>query len=49
MNPSDHLSDAISAGSLVLGVLAALYTLWLADSDAALAIKPKADKDDRGP
>lgn len=49
MNPSDHLSDAISAASLVLAVLAALYSLWLGDVNAALAITPKTDPDDRKP
>jgi hypothetical protein len=49
MNPSDHLSDAISAASLVLAVLVALYTLWLGDVNAALALVPKADSDDRDP
>lgn len=49
MNPSDHLSDAISAASLVLAVLTALYTLWLGDVNAALALEPKPDRDDRAP
>lgn len=49
MNPSDHLSDAVSAASLVLAVLAALYSLWLGDVNAALAIIPKPDRDDRTP
>ena len=49
MNPSDHLSDAISAASLVLAVLAALYSLWLGEVNAALAITPKPDPDDRAP
>jgi hypothetical protein len=49
MSTSDHLSDAISAASLVLAVLAALYTLWLPDVTAALDLKPAVDPDDRGP
>ena len=49
MSPSDHLSDAISAASLVLAVLAALYSLWLNEVNAELAITPKPDPDDRGP
>lgn len=49
MSSSDHLPDAISAASLVLAVLAALYTLWLPAVSAALAITRAADKDDRGP
>ncbi|MGK9085936.1 hypothetical protein KXR64_18815 [Brucella intermedia] len=49
MSTSNHLSDAISAASLVLAVLTALYTLWLPDVTAALDLKPAADPDDRGP
>src|SRR5688572_10660845 len=49
MSTTEQLSDAISAASLVLAVLAALYTLWLPDVSAALGIIPKADPDDRGP
>lgn len=49
MSTTEHLPDAISAASLVLAVLAALYTLWLPDVSAALAITPKDDEDDRGP
>lgn len=49
MSASERLPDAISAASLVLAVLAALYTLWLSDVSAALAIAPKDDQDDRGP
>lgn len=49
MNTSEHLPDAISAASLVLAVLAALYTLWLPTVTAALDIKPAPDLDDRGP
>ncbi|MGO7860225.1 hypothetical protein ACC676_01235 [Rhizobium ruizarguesonis] len=49
MSTSDHLSDAISAASLVLAVLAALYTLWLPAVTAALDLKPASDRDDRGP
>jgi len=49
VNPADHLSDAISAASLVLAVLAALYSLWLQEVNAALAITPKTDRDDRKP
>lgn len=46
MNASEHLSDAISAASLVL---AALYTLWLPSVTAALDIEPRSDAEDRGP
>ncbi|NTE56406.1 hypothetical protein G6M78_15115 [Agrobacterium tumefaciens] len=49
MSTSDHLSDAISAASLVLAVLAALYTLWLPAVTTALDLKPASDPDDRGP
>ena len=49
MSATEHLPDVISAASLVLAVLTALYTLWLPDMSAALAIIPKDDKDDRGP
>lgn len=49
MSTSEHLPDAISAASLVLAVLAALYTLWLPAVSAALKIDPAPDKDDRGP
>lgn len=49
MNPSDQLLDVISATSLALAVLAALYTLWLGDVNAALRIVKKPDKDDRNP
>lgn len=49
MSTTERLPDAISAASLVLAVLAALYTLWLPAVSAALAITPAADKDDRGP
>lgn len=49
MSPSAQLADAISAASLVLAVLAALYTLWLGDVTAALDLKAKPDKDDRAP
>jgi hypothetical protein len=49
MNTTDQLPDVISAASLVLAVLAALYTLWLPEVSAALAIAPADDKDDRGP
>jgi hypothetical protein len=49
MNPSEHLSDVISAASLVLAVLAAFYTLWLPAVTAALNVKPATDMDDRGP
>ncbi len=48
MNPADHLGDAISAASLVLAVLAALYSLWLADVSDALKIEPELDPADRG-
>jgi hypothetical protein len=41
--------DVISAAALVLAVLTALYTLWLPDVSAALAIVPEDDPDDRGP
>lgn len=46
---SDGLADAISAASLVLAGLAALYTLWLPDVTAARAIKKEGNPDDRGP
>lgn len=49
MSTTEHLPDAISAASLVLAVLAALYTLWLPAVSAALAIMPAADKEDREP
>ena len=49
MSPTNHLSDAIAAASLVLAVLAALYGLWLGKVEAALAITPKDDVDDREP
>ncbi|WP_206073828.1 hypothetical protein [Mesorhizobium sophorae] len=49
MSTAEHLSDAISAASLVLAVLAALYTLWLPDVSAALDIVPEPDRDNRGP
>ncbi|WP_018075968.1 hypothetical protein [Novosphingobium nitrogenifigens] len=49
MSTTEHLPDAISAASLVLAVLAALYTLWLPAVSAALAITPADDKEDRGP
>lgn len=44
----DQLPDAISAASLVLAVLAALYTLWLPQITKALAIKPARDAANRG-
>ncbi|NTF46619.1 hypothetical protein [Rhizobium rhizogenes] len=49
MNTSEHLADAISAASLVLAVLAALYTLWLPAVNAALEITRETDPDDRDP
>ncbi|MGX8008860.1 hypothetical protein ACVDG8_007460 [Mesorhizobium sp. ORM8.1] len=49
MSTTGHLSDAISAASLVLAVLAALYTLWLPEVSAALGITSEADPDNRGP
>lgn len=49
MSTTAQLGEAISAASLVLAVLAALYTLWLHDVSAALSTKPEQDKDDRGP
>lgn len=49
MSTTEQLSDVISAASLVLAVLAALYTLWLPAVSAALAITPATDKEDRGP
>jgi hypothetical protein len=49
MNPADLLPDVISAAGLVLAVLAALYTLWLGDVNAALSLVAKTDGDDRGP
>jgi hypothetical protein len=48
MNTTSNLGEAISAASLVLAVLTALYTLWLPAVSDALKIVPKADKDDRG-
>ncbi|MBP2236328.1 hypothetical protein J2Z31_002842 [Sinorhizobium kostiense] len=48
MSTSEQLPDAISAASLVLAVLAALYTLWLPTVTAALDATPPADPDDRG-
>ncbi|RVK90427.1 hypothetical protein CN150_27900 [Sinorhizobium meliloti] len=49
MSTTEDLADAISAASLVLAVLAALYTLWLPEVSAALDITPRADRDDRAP
>ena len=49
MNPSDNLDQAISAASLVLAVLAALYTLWLGEVGRALDLDPKPDKANRKP
>lgn len=49
MSTLEQLPDAISAASLVLAVLAALYTLWLPSVTAALDATPAADPDDRGP
>lgn len=49
MNPSDDLDHAISAASLVLAVLAALYTLWLGEVGKALDLEPATDPRDRGP
>ena len=49
MTTPGDLSDAITAAGLVLAVLAVLYTLWLPDVGAALAIIPLPDEDDRGP
>lgn len=46
---SDGLADAISAASLVLAGLAALYTLWLPEVTAARAIKKEGDPNNRGP
>jgi uncharacterized membrane protein YcjF (UPF0283 family) len=43
------LSDAISAASLVLAVMAALYTLWLPSVTEALKIVPEQDSANRGP
>lgn len=43
------LEHAISAASLVLAVLAALYTLWLGEVGRVLAITPDADSDNRSP
>lgn len=43
------LPNAVSAASLVLGVLAALYTLWLPHVVAALDLKPERDPADREP
>jgi hypothetical protein len=49
MNPSDGLDQAISAASLVLAVLAALYTLWLGDVSRALDLVKEADPTNRAP
>lgn len=49
MSATEHLPEAISAASLVLAVLAALYTLWLPAVSSALIITPADDKEDRGP
>ena len=49
MSTSEQLPDAISAASLVLAILAALYTLWLPTVTAALDATPASDPDDRGP
>lgn len=49
MNTASNLGEAISAASLVLAVLTALYTLWLADVSDALKIIPKDDQDDHRP
>ncbi len=49
MTPDQDIDHAISAASLVLAVLAALYTLWLADIGRALALKGEPDSTNRGP
>lgn len=49
MSPSENLPDVISAASLVLAVLAALYTLWLPNVSAGLEVKPEPDKSNRKP
>lgn len=49
MTPDQDIDHAISAASLVLAVLAALYTLWLADIGRALALKGEPDSANRGP
>jgi hypothetical protein len=49
VNPDHHIADAIAAASLVLAILAALYSLWLSDVTAALDLEAKADRDDRTP
>lgn len=49
MNPAHDLDQAISAASLVLAVLAALYTLWLGEVGRVLAIEPDPDIQNRKP
>lgn len=49
MTPDQDIDHAISAASLVLAVLAALYTLWLAEIGRALALKCEPDSTNRGP
>lgn len=49
MTPDQNIDHAISAASLVLAVLAALYTLWLAEVGKALAVTGSPDKANRGP
>ena len=47
MNPSVNLDQAISGASLVLAVLAALYTLWLGEVNRALELDPEPDTTNR--
>ena len=49
MTPDQDIDHAISAASLVLAVLAALYTLWLAEIGRALALEGEPDSTNRGP
>ena len=48
MSPDQDIDHAISAASLVLAVLAALYTLWLGEVTRALDTPVAPDKDNRG-
>ena len=48
MSPDQDIDHAISAASLVLAVLAALYTLWLGEVTRALDAPVAADRDNRG-
>jgi hypothetical protein len=49
MSSGAGLSDIMSAASLVLAVLAALFTFWLPDIAGALSITPDSDADNRAP